>query len=103
MYMLYTSSNNRQRILHWQADSYWLIDQEHQLLDDIFHIKPQIRAKLLGGSVVTTFLSVLNFKSTGGRKFNVVIFRDSLNSSDFRKLRLKLKLEGTGLSSHDTI
>lgn len=103
LYVLYALSNNRERTLHWQADSYWLIDQQHQLLDDAFHIRPQIRAELLGGSVVTTFISVLNFKSTGGRKFNVVIFRDSLNSSDFRKLRLKLKLEGTGLSSHDTI
>ena len=38
-----------------------------------------------------------------GKKFSVVIFKDSIDELDFRKLRLKLKLEGTGLSSRDTL
>ena len=103
MYVFYTTLNNRKRILHWQADSCWLIDQEQKLLDELFHMKSQIRAELLGGSVVTTFLSVLNFRSMDGKKFSVVIFKDSIDELDFRKLRLKLKLEGTGLSSRDTL
>ena len=103
IYVVYTLSNNRQRILHWQADSYWLIEQQKQVLDHIFRISPQVKAKLLSGSVVTTFLSVLNFRSVEGKRFSVVFFKDSLSELEYRRLRLKLKLEGVEVSSHDTL
>lgn len=89
--------------MHWQADSFWLVDQDKQVLDKVFRIKSKIKSKLLSGSVVTTFLSVLNFRSEGGGRFSVVLFKDSLSEPDFRKLRLKLKLEGVGASNHDTL
>jgi len=85
--------NNQARVLHWQSNNTWLIEQDEQ----------QLSASLLKGSVMTPFFGVLNFKCDNGKRINVVIFKDALNYHAFRKLRVKLKVEGIVANSHDTL
>lgn len=101
--VIYALANNRARRLLWQADGVWLVKQEQQFLDGLLHNQQNLKAYLRSGSVVTTFFSVLNFKCHNGRFHNVVLFKDSLSAEDFRKLRVRLKLEGIGSESRDIL
>lgn len=54
-----------------------------------------VNAKLLGSSFVNPRLIVLNFKpEAGGRMWPVVIMPDSVDSTTFRRLSVKLRLHG---------
>jgi len=78
--------NNCHRSFHWKADQTWTIVQMH----DQF----QINAQLLPGSVVTSFAAVLNFKLENNKRLNVLLFKDNIDAEAFRKLRVRLKVEG---------
>lgn len=55
----------------------------------------RVEARLLGSSYVTPWLIVLNFRpQAGGRAWPVVILPDSVDSTTFRRLGMKLRLHG---------
>lgn len=68
------------------------------------HSKQQkLKAWLLADSVVTPMFAVLQFRLEGAGHKSVVIFRDSLGSDDFRRLRVRLKVEGIQPLQRDTL
>jgi len=85
--------NNRERVIHSQADNVWLLGQGENT----------INAQLLDGSVVTPFFVILNFRCENGKYKKEVVFKDSLKFDVYRKLRVKLKVEGIATISHDTL
>lgn len=85
--------NNQQRELHWQSDGAWLITYN----------KKQFKAKIDKASVVTPFFTSLNLKLENNKKISVVLFRDNVDADVFRQLRVRMKVEGLKLFSHDTI
>jgi len=55
---------------------------------------------LLGNSVVSPWLIVLNFKpEKGGRKWPVVIMPDSVDSTTFRRLSAKLRMHSVEMGA----
>ena len=85
--------NNQQRELFWKPDGSWLIT----------HNNNQLEVELLSGSVVTSFFAILNFKHKKTKCIHVLLFKDNIDKQMFRKLRVKVKVEGTELQSHDTL
>jgi len=85
--------NNCRRVLQWQPDGQWQIEQGEQVYG----------ARLLPGSVVTPFFSMLNFRLHAGRRVNVWLFRDNIQSEKFRQLRVRLKVEGISSAAHDKL
>ncbi len=86
-------ANNRSLGLHTNAQGEWQL-----------HIKQQkIQAQLLADSVVTPLFAILQFKLQGAGRSSVVIFRDSLRHDDFRRLRVRLKVEGIQPVQRDTL
>jgi len=79
--------------LQWMPDGEWLLTRNKQ----------QVVVKLASDSLVTPFLTLLNFKTAEGRKFPLIIFKDNIDSEDFRRLRVRLKVEGIASSTRDTI
>ena len=85
--------NNRERVIHSQADNVWVLGQGESTLN----------AQLLDGSVVTPLFVILNFRCDNGKYKKEVIFKDSLEFDVYRKLRVKLKVEGVAPISRDTL
>jgi toxin CptA len=72
--------------LVWQDQERWQLETVRGETLDV---------KLLGSSFVNPWLIVLNFKpETGGRLWPVVIMPDSVDSTTFRRLSVKLRLYG---------
>lgn len=73
--------------LVWQDQDLWLLNTA---------TGETIMAELSGSSFVNPWLIVLNFKpEQGGRMLSVVIMPDSVDSTTFRRLSVKLRLYGT--------
>ena len=92
MYALYSLLNNTHRTILWQADGSWLLS---------VHGKNH-KATLGTGNVVTTLFVSLNFVFADGKKHTLFLFRDSLDTEQFRRLRVKLKVQANKVDSHDT-
>ncbi len=86
-------SNNTYRELHWRTDGSWLIMKNKQ----------KFEARLLAGSVVTPYFTSLNFRLENNKKYNVILFKDSINSEKFRQLRVRMKVEGLQKKQHDIL
>ena len=73
--------------LVWQSGGAW----------KIFGVGDQAEsAELLPGVFVTRWLVVLNFRiGPDARKRSVLLCRDSLDETSFRRLRVRLRLEGS--------
>ena len=71
--------------LIWQVQDQWQLETPSGEL---------INAKLLGSSYVNPWLIVLNFKPEAGRMLPVVILPDSVDSTTFGRLSVKLRLHG---------
>ncbi len=84
---------NIQTELQWKPDGQWLL--RHQLTT--------YQVRLSTDSLITPWLTILNFKSNDGRKFTVTIVKDNINKEDFRRLRVRLKVEARADASHATI
>jgi toxin CptA len=70
--------------LVWQAQDQWQLDTANG---------ETIKARLLGSSYVNPWLIILNFRpEQGGRVLPVVIMPDSVDSTTFRRLSVKLRL-----------
>lgn len=63
----------------------------------------KLKARLQADSVVTPLFAVLQFKLERAGRKSVVIFRDSLAHDDFRRLRVRLKVEGIQPVQRDTL
>jgi Membrane-bound toxin component of toxin-antitoxin system len=85
--------NNREFDLHWQDSGDWMIAQQHKL----------VPAKLCDSSVFTSICSVLNFKLDGGRRQSILIFKDNIDAESFRRLRVRVKVQGINPKAHDII
>jgi len=86
-------SNNRPLDLYCNAQGEWQL-----------HISQQkLQAQLLADSVVTPLFAILQFKLKGAGRSSVVIFPDSLRHDDFRRLRVRLKVEGIQPLQRDTL
>lgn len=73
-------------LVWWDEDQWQLQTAAGESLD----------VRLLGTSYVNPWLIVLNFKPVeGGRPWSVVILPDSVDSTTFRRLSVKLKLLGS--------
>lgn len=79
--------------LQWQPDGQWLLKRKNRKLN----------VSLQANSLVTPFLTILNFISPEGHPFTLVIFKDNIDVEDFRRLRVRLKVEGLTTSTRDTI
>lgn len=86
-------SNNQMLNLHWQANDDWLISSGHYF----------VSAKLCDSSVITSFCSILNFKLEGGCRQSVLIFKDNIDAESFRRLRVRVKVQGINSQAHDII
>lgn len=86
-------ANNQSLDLHCNAQGEWLLYDGQQKLP----------VQLLAESVVTPRFAVLQFKTQRARRRSVVIFRDSLGEDDFRRLRVRLRVEGTQPVQRDTL
>lgn len=72
----------------WQADGDWVVETGN---GDV------VEGKLLPTSYVHPWLVVLNFRLEGKRGVrSVVLLRDSLDESSFRRLRVRLGVDGCG-------
>lgn len=82
----YLFKNNRWAILNmvWLEESQWQLDLASG---------KTIKARLLGNSVVMPGLIILNFKYAQRRRIiSVVIMPDSVDTTTFRRLSVKLRL-----------
>lgn len=86
-------AGNQALELHCNAQGEWQLLSRQQ----------KWQAKLLADSVVMPLFAVLQFKLEGSGHFPVVIFRDSLHPDDFRRLRVRLKVEGIRPLQRDTL
>jgi len=94
IYITYVALNNNRKFeLHWQDNGDWMIVQGHKL----------VPAKLTDSSVFTSFCSILNFKLEDGRQQTVLIFQDNIDAEMFRRLRVRVKVQGINSRAHDTI
>jgi len=84
---------NRELDLHWQANGGWVIAQYHEL----------IPARLCDSSVFTSTCSILNFKLEDGSRQTILIFKDNIDAESFRRLRVRVKVQGINSQAHDTI
>ena len=89
----FSLKNNRERVIHSQADNVWLLGWGENT----------INARLVDGTVVTPFFVILNFRCDNGEYKKEVVFKDSLEFDVYRKLRVKLKVEGIAPINHDTL
>ena len=85
--------NNVARELHWKPDGSWLIKENKNIQE----------AVLCGSSVVTRFIAILNFKLEDSKRRSVIIFKDNLSTDDFRRLRVRIKVEGIVPVARDTL
>lgn len=69
--------------LIWQ-ESGWLIREAGQ----------ECPAELLPSSFVTPWLAILNFRTTRGRTLSVPLLMDCVDGDSFRRLRVRLRVEG---------
>jgi hypothetical protein len=72
------------RELQWQKDKGWLLATGQG---------QELSAQLLGSSRVWTRFALLHF-AAGNRRLNLVVWPDSLEPEDFRRLRVLLTVEG---------
>ena len=75
--------NNKKRII-WKENNEWKLIEAGESQD----------ASLLASSFVSQWLTVLNFKLENTKKKTVIVFSDSINKEQFRKLRVRLKVDG---------
>jgi len=76
------------KFMTWKEGPEWVIE----LKDN-----KQYKTQLLPSSFVSPWLVVLNFKRADEQpRRSVTLFRDALDGESFRRLRVRLELEGTG-------
>jgi len=95
--LIYTTvsalNNNRKFELHWQQNNSWMISRHHEL----------VSAKLCDSSFITSFLSILNFRFEDGFHQSILIFKDNIDAESFRRLRVRVKVQGINSQAHDII
>jgi len=95
--LIYTSYsaliNNREYGLHWQDNSDWMIAQYHML----------VPARLCDSSVITSICCVLNFRLEDGNRQSVLLFKDNIDAESYRRLRVRVKVQGINSRAHDII
>lgn len=84
---------NTEKTILWQADGLWLLSVHGE----------SHKAMLGTGNVVTTLFVSLNFVFANGKKHTLFLFKDSLDAEQFRRLRVKLKVQVNNVDSHDTL
>ena len=76
------------RSMTWKDGPDWAIE---------FRNNTHYETQLLPSSFVSPWLVVLNFKKTEEQpRRSVTLFRDALDGESFRRLRVRLGMEGTG-------
>ena len=75
---------NHKKIIIWKEDSEWKIVEEGMSQN----------ARLLASSFISQWLSILNFELDNKKKKTVLVFADAINKEQFRKLRVRLKVDG---------
>ena len=86
-------NSNQALNLHWQQNDDWLISSGHQF----------VSAKLCDSSVITSFCSILNFNREDGCSQSILIFKDNIDADSFRRLRVRVKVQGINSQAHDII
>ncbi len=85
-YLLNSLKSYSQRIfLEWNSDGLWRV----KVGDD-----EAVDAALLGSSVVSRFCIWLHFKSANGKFIGLPLLPDSLSPDVFRRLRVRLQIDG---------
>ena len=82
------SQHHATRIV-WQSENYWLVTINAKTIE----------AALLAGSLHTRGLLILRFRAASGQRYAILIWSDSAQPEDFRRLRVRLKLEAEKLLS----
>ena len=67
----------------WNEDNEWLIKTKYA----------ENSAVILRSSFIRPWLTILNFKLDNKKTYSVVLFKDSIHPDQFRKLRVRLKVE----------
>ena len=86
-------NNNQEYKLHWQENGQWIVTQNNC----------HATAELCESSVVTSICSVLNFKREDGRLQSILLFKDNIDGESFRRLRVRVKVQGIKPLAQDTI
>ena len=77
--------------IRWQEGNEWQLEYLANDKDE---------ARLLGDSVNFSYLVILNFKVEGRRRIrSVSIFKDSLDSDTFRRLRVRLRVDASDIEN----
>lgn len=72
--------------LTWKNEAEWVIEFKNGI---------QYESQLLPSSFVSPWLVVLNFKRVSGHpRLSVTLFRDALDGESFRRLRVRVGIEG---------
>ena len=80
--MQFKKHNTGHRII-WADENHWTIETNHN----------QVIAQLKPDSFISSLLMVLNFEDEAGKRFNILLFIDSLNVEQWRRLRVRLKVD----------
>ncbi len=83
VYQSYKNINNKKTVI-WKEDNEW----------EIIEAGGSKNASLLASSFVSRWLTILNFKLEDRKKKTVIVFSDAINKEQFRKLRVRLKVDG---------
>jgi len=75
--------NNERRII-WNENNEW----------EIIEAGVSQNANLLPTSFISQWLSIFNFKLHDNKKKTVLVFADAVHEESFRKLRVRLKVDG---------
>jgi hypothetical protein len=75
---------NIEKIIVWKEGNKWEITEEGV----------SINASLLASSFVSQWLTVLNFKLDNKQSKTVLVFTDAIHQDQFRRLRVRLKVDG---------
>lgn len=88
---LFRNSNKAVKEMVWLDGKDWQLENSNGQLQQV---------SLLGNSVVSPWLIVLNFQpEQGGRKWPVVLMPDSVDSTTFRRLSAKLRMYGLEMTA----
>lgn len=82
--------HNQHRQLIWHEDNHWTIKSEES----------DVKAALLPDSYVSSWLTILCFRTDDNKKLTVMIFSDAIHPEQFRRLRGRLTIDRAKLFSN---
>ena len=84
---------NAAKTLVWARDNHWLLETQNE----------SVALSVQNFSYVSAFVSLLHFKTEHKKTMSVVIFNDAVLCEEYRKMRVRFRVEGPKLFEHAKI